>query len=86
MENGEVIPLEHEENDQSSSPTELINIYKNYFNEVLENNNEYQLRLICIDILVHTPMQNNKRTGVEYLLFGTNHIKKIVQYYKTFDQ
>lgn len=28
-------------------------------------------------------MQNNKRTGVEYLLFGTNYIKKIVQYYKT---
>lgn len=76
MENGEVIPLEHEENDQSSSPTELINIYKNYFNEERENNNEYQLGLICIDILVHTPMQNNKRTGVEYLLFGTNYIKK----------
>ena len=31
-------------------------------------------------------MLNNKRTGVEYLLFGTNYIKKIVQYYKTFDQ
>ena len=76
MENGEVIPLEPEENDQSSSPTELINIYKNYFNEERENNNEYQLGLICIDILVHTPMQNNKRTGVEYLLFGTNYIKK----------
>ncbi len=70
MENGEVIPLEHEENDQSSTPTELI------------NNNEYQLGLICIDILVHTPMQNSKRTGIEYLLFGTNYIKKIVQYYK----
>ncbi len=56
MENGEVIPLEPEENDQSSSPTELINIYKNYFNEERENNNEYQLGLICIDILVHTPM------------------------------
>lgn len=27
-------------------------------------------------------MQNSKRTGIEYLLFGTNYIKKIVQYYK----
>lgn len=82
MQGGEIIPLEHEENDQSSSPTELINIYENYFNEERENNNEYQLGLICIDILVHTPMQNSKRTGIEYLLFGTNYIKKIVQYYK----
>ncbi len=31
-------------------------------------------------------MLNNKRTGVEYLLFSTNYIKKIVQYYKTLDQ
>ena len=50
MENGKVIPLEHEENDQSSSPTYLINVYENYFNQERNNNNEYQLGLLCIDI------------------------------------
>ena len=36
------------ENDQSSAPTYLINVYENYFNQERNNNNEYQLKLLWI--------------------------------------
>lgn len=82
MENGEVIPLEHEENDQSSSPTYLINAYENYFNQERNNNNEYKLGLLCIDIYTRSTMQNCKRSGFEYILFGINYTKRVIQHYK----
>ena len=82
MENGEVIPLEHEANDKSSSPTYLINMYENYFNQERNNNNEYQLGLLCIDIYTRSTMQNCKRSGIEYILFGINYTKRIIQHYK----
>ena len=77
MENGEVIPLEHEENDQSSSPTYLINAYENYFNQERNNN-----RLLRIDIYTRSTMQNCKRSGIEYILFGINYTKRVIQHYK----
>lgn len=57
MQGGEIIPLEHEENDQSSSPTYLINLYEDYFNKERKNNNEYQLGLLCIDIYTRSPFK-----------------------------
>lgn len=34
------------ENDKSPSPTYLINVYENYFNQERNSNNEYQLELL----------------------------------------
>lgn len=82
MEKGEAIPLEHEENDKSSSPAYLINVYENYFNQERNNNNEYQLGLLCIDIYTRSTMQNCKQSGIEYILFGINYTKRIIQHYK----
>lgn len=82
MENGEVISLEHEENDQSSSPTDLINVYENYYSQERNSNNEYQLGLLCIYIYTRSIMQNCKRSGIEYILFGINYTKRVIQHYK----
>lgn len=82
MQGGEIISLAHEENDRSSTPTYLINLYEDYFNKERKNNNEYQLGLLCIDIFTHPQEQDCKRNGVEYLLFGTNYTKRVVQHYK----
>lgn len=82
MQGGEIVPLEHEENDQSSSPTYLINLYEDYFNKERKNNNEYQLGLLCIEIYTRSTMQNYKRSGIEYILFGVNYTKRVIQHYK----
>lgn len=82
MQGGEIIPLEHEENDQSSTPTYLINLYENFFNKERQDNNEYQLGILCIDIFTHSQKQNGKQNGIEYLLFGTNYTKRVIQHYK----
>ncbi len=82
MQGSKIIPLEHEENDLSSTPTYLIRMYENYFNKERKDNNEYQLGLLCIDIFTHSKRKNCKRNGVEYLLFGTDYTKRVIQYYK----
>lgn len=81
MQGNEIIPLEHEGNDQSSTPEYLIDLYESYFNKEREDNKEYQLGLLCIDIFTHSNKQNDKRNGIEYRLFGTNYTKKVIQYY-----
>lgn len=82
MQGGEIIPLEHEENDQSSTPTYLINMYEKYFNKERKDNKEYQLGLLCIDIFIRSKKEKSKQNGVEYRLFGINNTKRVVQYYK----
>lgn len=82
MQGGEFIPLEHEENDQSSTPTYLINMYEKYFNKERKDNKEYQLGLLCIDIFIRSKKEKSKQNGVEYRLFGINNTKRVVQYYK----
>lgn len=82
MQGNEIIPLEHEENDQSSTPEYLINLYESYFNKERKGSNEYLLGLLCIDIYTHSQKQNNRRNGIELRLYGTNCIKRVVQYYR----
>lgn len=82
MQGGEIIPLEHEQNDQSSTPTYLINMYEKYFNKERKDNKEYQLGLLCIDIFIRSKKEKSKQNGVEYRLFGINNTKRVVQYYK----
>jgi len=82
MQGNEIIPLEHEENDQSSTPEYLINLYESYFNKERKGNNEYLLGLLCIDIYTHSQKQNDRRNGIELRLYGTICIKRVIQYYR----
>ncbi len=82
MQGDEIIPLEHEENEQSSTPTYLIDLYECYFKKERKDNKEFQLGLLCVDILSHSPEHDCKRSGIEYRIFGSDYIKRVIQYYK----
>lgn len=81
MQGNEIIPLEHEVNDISSTPTYLINLYEDYFNQERKANHEYQLGLLCINIFTHSNDKEGERNGIEFRLFGTDYTKRVIQYY-----
>lgn len=82
MQGGDIIPLEHEENDQSLTLTHLIYMYENYFNKERKDDREYQLGILCVDIFIRSKKEKSKRKGIEYRLFGINYTKRVVQYYE----
>ncbi|SES62481.1 hypothetical protein [Prevotella sp. kh1p2] len=82
MQGDEIFPLEHEVNEKSSTPAYLINMYEEYFCKERKDNAGYQVGLLCIDISIRSKTQTNRRSGIEYRLFGTDCTKSVIQYYQ----
>ena len=64
MQGGDIIPLEHEENDQSLTLTHLIYMYENYFNKERKDDREYQLGLLCVDIFIRSKKEKANEKGL----------------------